>query len=295
VTPDSSQLSAISRLFSSAVFHEMARKGRSSIFARLVGETRLEELCDVGATVGEAFDAAFGVLRRVGRRDEYVYRMALTRNILLGKHSLNTASMLTEFRAGACRADLVILNGTATVYEIKSERDSLSRLARQIENYRRVFAKVYVVASESHVREVIDTVPDDVGVMSLCRRSHISVVRDAVDHSDFVCPQIIFDSLRSSEARVILEMLGATVPDVPNTMLHSTMREAFGQLRPAELHRAMVETLKRSRNLSTLGALVDRLPASLHAAALSIQVRRANHDRLVNAVRTPLDVAMAWA
>ncbi len=69
-----------------------------------------------------------------------------------------------------------------------------------------------------------------------------SVVRDAVDHSDFVCPQTVCDSLRSSEARTILEMLGVTVPNVPNTILRSAMREAFSQLQPAELHKAMVET-----------------------------------------------------
>ncbi|MEI9986083.1 MAG: sce7726 family protein [Aliidongia sp.] len=54
---------------------------------------------------------------------------SVTQKILMGKHSLRTASMLNEFRAGSCKADLVILNGTATVYEIKSERDSLTRLA----------------------------------------------------------------------------------------------------------------------------------------------------------------------
>ncbi len=294
MTPDASQLSAISRLFSSAVFREMAKKGRSSIFARLIGETRIREFCGAGATVGEAFDEAFAVLRRVGQRDEYIYRAALIRNILLGKHSLNTASMLNEFRAGACKADLVILNGTATVYEIKSERDSLSRLARQVENYRKVFAKVYVIASESHVRGVIDTVPEEVGVMSLCRRLHISEIRDGIDRPDLVCPQAVFDSLRSAEARAILKALGAAVPEVPNTLLHGAMREAFGQLRPADVHKAMVGTLKRTRNLAPLGALVDRLPNSLHAAALSIQVRSADHDRLVDAVRTPLGVATAW-
>lgn len=294
MTPDTSQLSAISRLFSSAVFREMARKGRSPTFARLIGEARLEGVCPSGATVGEAFDVAFSILRRVGQRDEYVYRAALTRNILLGKHSLNTASMLNEFRVGVCKADLVILNGTATVYEIKSERDSLARLGRQVENYRKVFAKVYVIASETHVRGVMCTVPEEVGVMSLSQRSRISTVRDATDCSALVCPQTIFDSLRLVEARSVLKELGADIPDVPNTIIHATMRKAFGQFRPMEVHKAMVKTLRRTRNLASLGNLVDRLPTSLHAAALSIQVRRADHDRLVESVRAPLATALGW-
>lgn len=294
MTPDASQLSAMSRLFSSAVFREMAKKGRSPTFARLINEARVKEFCPSGATVGDAFDAAFAALCRVGQRDEYVYRAALTRNVLLGKHSLNTASMLNEFRVGVCKADLVILNGTATVYEIKSERDSLARLERQVENYRKVFTKVYVIASETHVHGVMGAVPEEVGVMSLSRRFHISTIRDAADCSEQVCPQTIFDSLRSAEARAVLKELGANAPDVPNTMMHAMMREVFGQLRPVEVHKAMVQTLKRTRNLAPLGTLVDRLPNSLHAAALSIQVRRADHDRLVDSVRTPLATALGW-
>src|SRR4029453_5364083 len=97
------------------------------------------------------FDAAFAVLKKGGLRDEYIYKAALTHRVLLGKHSLKTASMLTEFRAGDCKADISILNGTTTVFEIKSERDSLTRLARQIENYKRVFASVFVIGGENYV------------------------------------------------------------------------------------------------------------------------------------------------
>ncbi len=295
MAPNASQLSALSRLFSSGVFREMATKGRSALFARLIGQTGIEVPCWDGATVGDAFDRAFSVLRRSGLRDEYVYRAALTHNVLLGTHSLNTASMLTEFRAGACKADLAILNGTATVYEIKSERDSLARLANQITNYKKVFAKVYVIAGESHVGDVLEETPADVGVMCLSRRHSISTVREAIDQPDQVCPRTIFESLRSTEARAILRDLKVPVPDVPNTMLHSTLRACFERLRPEDVHRAMVKTLRLTRNLAPLGELVDQLPSSLQPAALSIQVRRADHDRLVEAVRTPLGAAMNWA
>lgn len=285
----------MTRLFSSAVFREMARKGRSPLFARLFGLADIGERCTSDATVGQAFDAAFNVLKAAGRRDEYIYRSALTHNILMGTHSLNTACMLTEFRAGACKADLAILNGTATVYEIKSERDSLARLANQVANYKRVFAKVYVIASEGHVAGVLETVPEDVGVMMLASRYRITIVREAEDRPGRICPATVFDSLRSAEAAAILEMLSVAVPDVPNTQRHAAMRALFEDLDPTSVHRAMVTTLKRTRDLAPLRDLVNHLPRSLHAAALSIQVRRADHDRIVEAVSTPIGAAMAWA
>lgn len=295
MVPNATQLSAMTRMFSSGVFREMATKGRSPLFSRLLGMTDIGARCAADATVGHAFDAAFGILKRIGRRDEYIYRAALTQRVLMGTHSLNTACMLTEFRAGACKADLAILNGTATVYEIKSERDSLTRLANQVENYKRVFAKVYVIASENHVSGVLDTVPEDVGVMMLASRYRISTLREAADRPDRVCPATVFESLRSAEAGAILKSLGIVVPDVPNTQRHAAMRELFEGLDPTAVHVAMVKTLKRTRDLAPLGGLINRLPRSLHAAALSIQVRRADHDRIVEAVSTPLHAALVWA
>lgn len=251
--------------------------------------------CEPRATVGDAFNAAFAVLKVVGLRDEYIYRAALTHKVLLGTHSLRTASMLNEFRAGACKADLVILNGSATVYEIKSERDSLARLAHQVENYKKVFAAVNVIASEAHIEGVRATVPTDVGILCLSRRYQISVVQDAVDQPDRICPITVFESLRTAEASAILKALGVPIPDVPNTRRHAAMRACFAELKPVDVHHQMVRTLKRTRNLARLSELVDQLPESLHAAALSISVRRGDHGRLVDAVATPLSMAMAWA
>lgn len=289
------QLSALSRLFSSAVFREMGRKGRSPLFTRLFPQTGLSGQSIARGTVGAAFETAFAALRRSGFRDEYVYRAALTHNILLGRHSLSTASMLTEFRAGSCKADLAILNGTATVYEIKSDRDSLTRLTNQLENYRKVFAKIYVIASEAFVQEIISSTPSDIGVLSLVRWNRIQTVREAVNRPELVCPETIFDSLRLAEAREILRDFNIAVPNVPNTMLYGVMRKYFAQLDPTETHQKMVQTLKKTRNLTQLGSLVDQLPPSLQPAALSIPIRQADHERLLQAVQTPFNEAMAWA
>jgi hypothetical protein len=292
---DAAQLPALTRLFSATVFREMAKKGRSGLFSRLIAETDLTDRCQMEATVGDAFDAAFNILKVVGQRDEYVYRAAISHKILMGTHSLRTASMLNEFRAGTCKADLVILNGTATVYEIKSERDSLARLANQVENYKRVFAKVNVIAGETHLDSVLGSVPDDVGVMCLSKRYQITTVREAADRPERICPLTVLESLRAAEAFAILHSLGISAPQVPNTQRHASLRTLFANLNPATLHREMVRTLKNTRNLEPLGVLVRELPESLQAAALTIPVRRTDHSRLVEAVGTPLRAAMAWS
>jgi hypothetical protein len=295
LTTDATRLSAISRLFSPGVFRELAKHGRSGLFARLAHRADLPEPPQERVTVGDAFDTAFALLRQSGIRNEYVYRAALTHNVLLGTHSLKTASMLTEFRVGACKADLAILNGTGTVYEIKSDRDSLARLDNQVANYRKVFAKIYVIAGNAHVDEIMQRTPRDVGVMSLVRWDRIQTVREAADRPDLVCPVTICQSLRKAEAYALLRSLQVSVPAVPNTMMHAALKDCFARLDPAQVHHEMVKTLKKSRNLAPLSDLVDRLPFSLQPAALSIQIRRADHARLLNAIETPLHIAMGWA
>jgi len=289
------QLAAISRLFSSSVVQEMAKKGRSPLFARLARQSRLPMLLSPSACVSALFDAAFALLKREGYRHEYIYKAALTHKILLGIHSLQTASMMNEFRVGECKADLAILNGTATVYEIKSERDSLSRLERQVAAYSTVFAQVYVIAAEGHVQAVAKVVPDFVGIMQLNRRYRISTLREAIDQPERTLPSAIFDSVRSAEARMILSSLGVTIPAVPNTRLHSVLREEFVKLDPVQAHAQMVRVLKRTRNLLPLSTLVDQLPSSLQTAALSVPLRKADHERLVAAVNSSLQDAMGWA
>lgn len=289
------QLSALARLFSATVFREMAKKGQSGLFRRLLNHTDLIEQAGPYATVGDIFDSAFEILKISGHRDEYIYRAAISQKVLMGTHSLRTASMLNEFRAGNSKADLVILNGTATVYEIKSERDSLVRLASQIENYKRVFAKVNVIASEGHIEGVLETVPNDVGVMCLSKRYQITTVREAADCPERICPATVFESLRMAEGIAILRAMGITVPEVPNTQRHAMMRELFAMLDPVMLHGEMVRTLKRTRDLAPLGELIDRLPKSLQAAALSISVRRSDHSKLIDAIATPLHAAMTWS
>jgi hypothetical protein len=291
----SPQLAALSRLFSSSVIRELARRGRSPLFARLARQSRLFASLPASECVHALFDTAFQLLKRQGFRDEYVYKAALIQKILLGRHSLHTASMLNEFRVGGCKADLAILNGTATVYEVKSERDSLARLQRQIAAYTTVFSRVYVITAETHVNAVMRLLPEEIGVLQLNGRHQISTLREADDRPECTSPTAIFDSIRTGEARLILQARGVSIPAVPNTQQSGVLRHLFGSISPREAHEGMVQVLKKTRNLLRLSDLVAQLPDSLHTAALSVPLRKLDHARLVAAVNTPLKDAMAWA
>jgi hypothetical protein len=203
--------------------------------------------------------------------------------------------MLTEFRVGTCKADLVILNGTSTVYEIKSERDNLDRLTNQVSTYRKVFAKVNIITGENHLSAVMDKVTDDVGILLLNDRFQISTIREARNRPEGIVPVFVFDSIHKNEAVRILQRMGIAVPEVPNTRFHSIMVEIFSTLRPIELHACMISVLKETRSLLPLSNLLKELPLSLHAAAFSTPLRQRDHAKLLSAVQTPLFEALSWA
>lgn len=283
---------AIARLFSSAVLKEMARLGRSPLFARLVDEGGIP--FTPRASVGDFFDQAFDLLKSRELRNEYVYKAALAEKVLLGVHSLRTASMLTEFRVGPCKADVVILNGTGTVYEIKSERDSLVRLARQIEAYRIVFPVVNVIVGENHVAEVLDSVDASIGVMSLSRRFRITTEREAVPDNSRISSLSVLETLTMREAELLLTSLGVSFPVVPNTRRYAMLAAQFANLAPTDAHVAMVSVLKKTRSHLPISQLLDSVPTSLRSLVLSVKLRKQDYGRLIGALSTPMTVATRW-
>jgi len=292
---DASELAAVARLFSSSLLREMAQKGRSPLFSRLVKESGLANVLAPAESVGSLFDIAFSLLSRKKYRHEYVYKAAITHKILLGVHNLETASMLTEFRVDGCKADMAIFNGTSTVYEIKSERDRLDRLQNQVAAYRKAFAKVNIITGDNHIKEVLDSVPADVGVMKLSNRYQISTEREAVEAPERVVPGIVFDALQLSESRQLLKLLGVDVPSVPNTQMYRVMRKLFEGLDATQVHTAMVTVMKKTRNLQQLRLLVESLPTSLQAVVLSAPPRRRDHAKLLGVMDIPIQEALSWA
>ena len=61
---------------------------------------------------------------------------------------------------GQVRVDLAVVNGILHGYEIKSDRDSLRRLAGQVGLYGKVLDRATLVVGRSHLDEAMDLVPE---------------------------------------------------------------------------------------------------------------------------------------
>jgi hypothetical protein len=283
---------ALARIFSAAVINEFAAKGRSSLAVSILKETGFFCEFDPSTLLRDFFDQVHSLLFR-SYRNEYIYKNAIARKILLGVHSLNTASMLTEFRSGVCKADAVVLNGTSTVYEIKSAYDSMDRLARQIAAYRQLFDHINVITSDSQLDKVAGVVGDDIGLMILTDRYTISTVREPSSLKKSIRPVVVFDSLRRKEYEQIVKAHFGEVPQVPSARMYQACRELFHSLDPTVAHDAMVALLKKRFNSRRLRDFVLSVPESLTAVSLSCKLGVAEQTRFSQLLNTDIRGCLA--
>ena len=288
------EASILSRLFSPGVFRELEKSSRSATLGRLIEASPLMMGIAEDENLGDSLDRAFRALRLSDMRDDYVFRTAVVQRILLGRHSLNTASVLNEFRGARSKADLVILNGTSTAYELKSDRDSLARLPHQLEDFRRHFAKVAVVASENHLSRLEQLAPSDVGIFTLTRNFSLRTIREPLHRPELIDPGSLIDSLRIDEAKCVLEGLGEEIPEVSNTAIRAELRGIAARKDPFEVHEIVVRVLRETRSQAGLRDFIARLPGSLGSVALSRNPNTQGQQHVMSALSASLGEALSW-
>jgi hypothetical protein len=68
---------------------------------------------------------------------------------------------------GSARIDLLALNGAVSGYEVKSARDSLARVRRQVEVYKQTLEFVTFVVAPIHIRGIRPLVPQWCGLVEV--------------------------------------------------------------------------------------------------------------------------------
>ena len=281
------EYAALSRMFSSSVFRELLTTGRSPLLLSLIKSARLENSICSSVTLADLFEIAFKKIESSGLRDEYVFRNAVTRRVLLGIHTLRTSTLLTEFRVANRRADMVVLNGSACAYEIKSDRDNLTRVQEQVAKFSCVFASVNVLASDKYAKSLLVSFPEDIGVVTLSSDFHLTTHRKAIDRPERIVNGTVFESLTSAEVVQILIAMNERVPEVSNIELRRALKIIFENLDKVDLHRQMVETLKQTRSLSHLKDYVSLLPKSLLGVTMATRPNRKLIERVIPILDSP--------
>ncbi|MEH0018245.1 MAG: sce7726 family protein [Desulfobacter sp.] len=258
----------LAKIFSRKIIMDLARNGESGYLNEILLNSGFVKFLGSDFKLIDIFDAVYKYLSKT-YRNEYIYKNVIANKILLGRHSLNTSFMMTEFRVGSCKADVAIFNGTSNVYEIKTELDSLERLANQIAEYQKFFDKVQIITAPNQTNKISKSVGPSIGILELTPRNTIKTIQQAKSGKKRVSPETIFDSLRKSEYLSIIGKHYGPIPKVPNTQIYKECRAIFSKISPELAHDSMVTLLKQRGNSHGLKNFIESVPYSLKAIALN--------------------------
>jgi hypothetical protein len=131
------------------------------------------------------------------------------RDVLRAKHQSEPDTLIVEelgLREGSSRVDLAVINGSMHGFEIKSDRDKLSRLPSQSYSYGMCFDAMTIVVGERHLGAALEALPEWWGVIRASDGPDgvvLDVVRDAAPNPD-VRPEVVVQLLWRDEALAIL-------------------------------------------------------------------------------------------
>jgi hypothetical protein len=156
-----------------------------------------------------------GLLSLQGMRDVDIRRVL--RQQLNRSFKADDATMIIEelgLCRGSVRVDIAVVNGALKGYEIKSEKDTLTRLAAQAATYNRIFETMTVVVAERHLRATETLIPDWWGIQVATYHDSSSPI--TIDHirdespNPGVDPDLLVQLLWRDEVLDLLHQLNAS-------------------------------------------------------------------------------------
>lgn len=275
----------LAKIFSPTILKELSENGKSKKLTQILIDHDLIKQLDVKQDLASFFNDTYKFLSK-SYRNEYIYKNTIIKNILLGRHSLNTAYLINECRVGNSKADSVILNGTSTVYEIKSEYDTFVRLEQQLNDYKKAFEYIYIVVPEVSVQKLkIEFINKNIGILQLNKNNSLTKIQDAQSNKEYFDKEIIFDILNQKEYMLIVHKYFQNIPELPNTRIYSIYKEYFKQIDIKVIHDEFVEILKQRGNNKLLKDFVLSMPDSLKALALQTKLTKKAKINLLNVLK----------
>ncbi|MFW1858666.1 sce7726 family protein [Acinetobacter defluvii] len=265
---------AVAKLFTSNCLNAIANNDFSSI-----KKLKVDEIAEQfhAKTYQDLYEKSYAFLEK-NYRNEYIYKNIIARKILIGHHSLKSSTMLSEFRVGTNKADLVLLNGCSTCYEIKTEYDSLVRLEDQLRSYTKLFTKVFVVCASKMITEVLLLTPLNVGVIEFTETCKLKTIREPIENSS-IDSELMMKSLRKEEYLSIAEQIYKLKIDVPNTQIFDFCSNIINKAEPELVHKLFLKTLKETRRNNEKA--IKLLPKSLTNALISFKFNNNNIKSLI--------------
>lgn len=240
---ENSKLYTLNNFFTRTTFQDSYSK-ESSLY-RILADRFVQNATD--KTNGQIYQEIYSILSH-SYRNEYFYKNTLLNKLLIGVHSVNTTTALTEMPIALSKADFVLINGKGVVYEIKTELDNLERLSNQILDYYKAFDHVAVVSYFGNLKaieNIINELQLPVGIYLLQQNCSLRTIKKPEKFSAYLDKSVLFQALRKNEYESILVSVYKSLPEVNDFVYYSKCKELFCDIPIDVLYPKFLKILKK--------------------------------------------------
>jgi len=241
--------SVLTRFFSQNMLHNFITEAKPSeeLMQRIVRKYCIHT--DDGATNEQVIS---DIYRYIGKsyRNEYFYKNTLLNKLIINVHRVKTTTALTEVPVAKSKADFIMINGKAVVYEIKTELDSFDRLQNQIADYYKAFDHVCVVTSEAQLQALQVLLGDSpVGIYILTNRNTIRRVKEPIECRSGLDSQYMFKVLNKPEYESIVNQVNGKLPSVTPVKYYKACKEILCDLPLDQFYPLFIAELKKRNRI----------------------------------------------
>lgn len=240
----------LNRLFTQSFVSDIINKNSNPVWTTIVRRF-VDDPCDKdnGTIISEIYK-----FMSKSYRNEYFYLNTLLNKLLLGKHNVNTTTALTQIPVGKSKADFILINGKAVVYEIKTELDTFDRLHSQLNDYFKAFNHVCVVIPEGYYEKAVSILGDSpVGIYTLTPQNTISrkLRKEPIENDSQLDHITMFKVLRKHEYESILLKHFQKLPVTSQAFYFDRCLEKFCCIPILEASKLAVQQLKKRNRIET--------------------------------------------
>jgi hypothetical protein len=218
-------------------------------------------------------------------RNEYVYKNTLLNHFLINnkKHNINSTIALTEIPVGKSKADFILINGHAEVYEIKTGLDNFDRLETQIQNYYKAFDHVNIVTSPDKQNDLENLLRGSkVGIYVLDQKMRINEIKSSKTERHYLEHIALFKILRKAEYENIIKSF-TELPSVSQFCYYTECLKIFCKIDIKKAYSCFLSELKK-RHVIEKNHFIS-LPESLKSLVYFANINKTDMERLLKYLR----------
>ena len=276
------QLRNLSHVFSLPMFQKIVREEDSMLFKNQTEKYFRSASYDTNLDI---IKSLYKSLQK-HYRCEYIYKNNLLINIIKN-HGLKSTLTLSELRIGASKADMVMLNGSIKVYEIKTELDGLDKLKKQISDYQKLADEVHIVTDNKYAQRLeVEYKNTTIGIMALNAFNKLETIKKANANTALFDFTTIFKVLRKQEYLDLVADNFGHIPNVPNTKIFKACYQLLSTIDIVNFQQQVLNKLKERRLSSPRLLKSSKTPNELKHICNSLDFNEHEYQKLYTFLAT---------